>query len=129
MPRWNQKQGFSIPELLVALVILTVGVLALAATTGYLILQVRVSELRTARATAVQQAVEELRSTPFTNLSSKAESSAETIGDFSVWWSVQNGGQNLRRVRVYTLGPGYDGQTGWTTARRDSFAISLADLN
>ena len=127
--RLKSTEGFSLVELMVALVILAVGMLALAATTGYLIVQVQVSNLRTQRATAVQQVVEELRATQFTDINSLAKGSAETVGEFQVWWQVSNAGANLRRVTVYTEGPGYNLGEGWTQVRQDSFSISLARLN
>lgn len=127
--RLKGTEGFSLVELMVALVILAVGMLALAATTGYLIVQVQVSNLRTQRATAVQQVVEELRATQFTDINSLAQGSAETVGEFQVWWRVSNAGANLRRVMVYTEGPGYNLGEGWTQVRQDSFSISLARLN
>ena len=129
MRKAKGTEGFSLVELMVALVILSVGMLALAATTGYLITQVQVSNLRTERATAVQQVVEELRATPFDNIASRAQGSAQTVGDFDVWWRVSTPASNLKRVRVYTEGPGYNAGTGWTQVRQDSFSISLARLN
>ena len=129
MRKAKGTEGFSLVELMVALVIMSVCMLALAATTGYLITQVQVSNLLSERATAVQQVVEELRATPFDNIASRAKASAETVGDFDVWWQVSAPGANLRRVRVYTEGPGYNAGSGWTQVRQDSFSISLARLN
>lgn len=122
------SEGFSLIELIVSLVIVTVGLLALAATTGYLILQVQVSQLRTQRATAVQEVVEELRATPFTQITSLPKASARQVGDFRLWWSVTPSGNHLARVSIYSTGPGYNSGSGWTTARQDSFRISLARL-
>lgn len=129
MRKTKATEGFSLVELLVALVILAVGMLALAATTGYLIVQVQVSNLRTERATAVQQVVEELRSTQFNSIASRGKQGAETVGDFDVWWLVSQPATNLKRVQVYTEGPGYNRGSGWTQVRQDSFSISLARLN
>lgn len=126
--RIRSRDGFSLIELIISLVILTVGILALAATTGYLIIQVQVSELRTERATAVQQVVEELRATPFSQIDSRAEQSAQQVGDFRLWWDVAQPEPNLRRVTVFSVGPGYEAGSGWTQVRQDSFQVSLARL-
>lgn len=126
--RTGASEGFSLIELIVSLVIITVGMLALAATTGYLVVQVQVSELRTKRATAVQQVVEELRATPFTQITARSEAEARQVGEFRVWWDVAQPEYHLRRVTIHSVGPGYNAGSGWTQARRDSFRTSLARL-
>jgi prepilin-type N-terminal cleavage/methylation domain-containing protein len=101
MPRIENEHGFSIVELMVALVILTVGVLSLAAATGYVSTQVRAGDLRTERAAALQQVIENLRATPFQNLTTVDESQAITVGDFRFWWTVTRTGY-LAQIDIYS---------------------------
>lgn len=130
MKRTGRRDGgFTLVEVMVAVMILSVGLLALGTTTGYLVLQVQVSELRTKRAAAVQQVVEELRSTSYVDLATVDEADAQQVGEFRLWWSVDAPTSNLRRLTIYSEGPGYRAGHGWTTAQRDSFNVSLARLD
>jgi len=101
MSRIENEHGFSIVELMVALVILTVGLLSMAATTGYVATQVRAGDLRTERAAALQQVIENLKATPFSSLSSRDEANAVTVGDFQFWWTVNRRGF-LADVEIYS---------------------------
>ena len=101
MSRMEPERGFSIVELLVALVVLTVGLLSMAATTGYVSTQVRAGDLRTERAAALQQVIENLRATPFDELDTVTEAEAVTIGDFQFWWTVRRNGF-LADVEIYS---------------------------
>ncbi|HEY8470563.1 MAG TPA: prepilin-type N-terminal cleavage/methylation domain-containing protein [Longimicrobiales bacterium] len=102
MKSWIRSEGgFSLVELMIALVILTVGLLSLAAATGYVSSQVHAGDLRTERAAALQQVIENLRATPFQNLASVDESQAITVGDFRFWWTVNRTGY-FAQVDVYS---------------------------
>ena len=101
MSRIEQEDGFSIVELLVALVILSVGLLSMAATTGYVATQVRAGDLRTERAAALQQVIENLKATPFDELRTVTEVDAVTVGGFQFWWTVTRNGL-LAEVEIYS---------------------------
>ncbi len=129
------RGGFSIVELLIALVILTVGMLALAAGSGYTTIEVRSSALRTQRNAAISGAVEQLRAkaydaTNFDALSSLAAGSALKIGSYDVWYDVApdmmvNQMVYTRRITVYTKGPSYRPKLGWTGTSVDTFVTVL----
>ncbi|HEX7089571.1 MAG TPA: prepilin-type N-terminal cleavage/methylation domain-containing protein [Longimicrobiales bacterium] len=127
MKSWIRSEGgFSIVELMVALVILTVGLLSLAATTGYVSTQVRTGDLRTERAAALQQVIENLRATPFANLASVAEAQAITVGDFRFWWTVNRTGSYLAEVEIYSraVRP-LPGASGHGAVAPDTFSFSI----
>ena len=57
----RRTSGFTLIEVMVAIVILAVGLMGLAGSTTYIVRQVLVSELRTERMLAVQSAIERIR--------------------------------------------------------------------
>ena len=103
----SARAGFSLVEVLVALVILTVGVLGLAGTTVLVVRQVTMADLATERAAALQSVVEQLRATPYDDLAA----GSETVGLFSVSWTPAALSTSTM-VRVVTTGPGLETGTG-----------------
>lgn len=93
--------GFSLVELVIALIILTVGVLGMAGTTALVVRQVTLADVNTERAAALQTAVERVRSTPYT---SQAAGNI-TIGAFTVTWTVSDS-TTYKAIRLITNGPG-----------------------
>lgn len=106
-PGLAARGGFSLVEVVIALMILAIGVLAMAASTGYVTTQLGAADLNTDRAVAVRYAVERLNSLPFDSLASRDRADAETVGAFRVWWDATAPSPVRTDVRVYTLGPGY----------------------
>lgn len=121
------REGFSLVELLISLLILAVGIMAMATVLGYLTVQVRTAEARTERALAVEQVQEQLRGTSFNALASRPRDQAESIGEYDVWWSVEPEGGNLVRVVIYSEGPGLEG-SGWALSVPDSSSTSMARI-
>jgi prepilin-type N-terminal cleavage/methylation domain-containing protein len=93
------RAGFTLVEVLVALIILTVGVLGLAGTTALAVRQVTVADITAERATALQSVIERLRSQPYANLAS------DSIGRFGVTWTVTAAPRSTE-VEIVTVGPG-----------------------
>lgn len=92
-------------EVVIAMVILTVGVLGLAGTTGYIVRNITLADLMTERSAAFQTIADRLQSLPFDSVTSGSDS----VGIFAVkWTSTYAGGQN-KVVTIVTVGPGLGG--------------------
>lgn len=104
------RAGFTLIEVVVAVVVLTVGLLGLAATTGWVVRQTTLSEVTTERGFALQTVVEELQAKPFDAVASDSR----TVGHFSVTWTVTQSGDE-KEVEVVTNGPGLRSSAGFPT--------------
>lgn len=78
----RSRRGFALPELIVAMVILTVGILALASTAAGVMKQMRSGNQRALAAVVAQSRLERMRSLQCGNLST---SSATTRGLQENW--------------------------------------------
>jgi len=116
--------GFSLIEVVVAIVIIAVGVLALAGTNGLMSTLVRVAGERTERMTVVQQEIERLRAMPIDQI--PASSTPRTVGSYRVWWRATWPTSNLVTVTLYTAGRGYVPGRGWLQDVQDSLTTSIA---
>lgn len=94
------RAGFSLVEVIVALMVLSVGLLGLAAGTGWMIRTAHFGELETKRSAALQSAVEEVRA------SGDPQSGAGTFGDYTVEWVVSSSDVLTAGVRFIVVGPG-----------------------
>ncbi len=120
-----QREGFSLIEVMVALVMLTLGVLAMAASTGYITTQIKIAELRTERMAAVHQAAETLRASDYDDLSSICDTASYAMGPFSVQCSASTAG-DLTTVQLVSSGPSYVSGS-WQTSWPDTFQITIAE--
>jgi Tfp pilus assembly protein PilV len=92
-------------EVLIAMLILTMGILGLAQTTAFVMRQVTVSDLSDNRAAALQGAVERVRAITFDSLGD----GADTVGSFIVQWTVEaTSSTRSRQVTFVTTGPGLE---------------------
>lgn len=121
------REGFSLIEVIVALVILSVGVLAMGASTGFVLTQVRAAELRTDRMTAVHQVAERLRAVPWDDLETACAGQSFSTADFTVSCTVSQapGIINLKRVQLVSTGPGFSGRRRVQSAT-DTMTIGIA---
>jgi prepilin-type N-terminal cleavage/methylation domain-containing protein len=122
-PTRHRRAGFSMVEVIIAMVILAIGVLGLAGTTAYIVRNVSYGDLMTERAAAFQTVVDRVQSLPFDQVGSGSDS----VGVFWVTWtSVLDGPQN-KIVTIVTTGPGV-GVTNFPTnqpQRVDSFEFRV----
>lgn len=119
------RGGFSLVEIVIALMILAFGLLAMAATTGYVSTQVRVADLTTERTLARQAVVERLRALPFDSVDSRTSDDAWTVGDYRLWWDVALQNVNLKQVSLVAEGPGHDATGTMVEAVRDTTVLSV----
>ncbi len=133
----GERAGFSIVELIIALVILTMGMLAMAAGSSYATISVRGSAMRSQRAAAVASMIEQTRAegstlARFNALASIPQSSAQTIGRVQVWRTVAlapvstvvNAG-GLQRITIWTQAPRYQAGGRWITPAPEGFVFDL----
>jgi Tfp pilus assembly protein PilV len=94
--------GFSVVEVIVAMLILTVGVLGLAGTTALVVRQVTLGEMTTQRAAAFQSAIEQLRARDWESVGA----GSSTVGRYDVNWWIEEEFAQSRVMKVVTVGPG-----------------------
>jgi prepilin-type N-terminal cleavage/methylation domain-containing protein len=97
--------GFTIIEVIIAMMILTIGVLGLAGTTAYFVRQVTQADLMTERTAAFQTVVDRLQSLPYDSVTSGTDS----VGIYAVKWTTANNGSQNKTVTIVTVGPGTRG--------------------
>ncbi len=133
----GQRGGFSIVELIVALVILTMGMLAMAAGSSYATIEVRGSALRSQRAAAVASIIEQVRAqgsttAGFDGLTSLSSSTPQTVGRVKVWYDVAAestpslvNANGLKRITIWTQAPRYQAGGRWITPSAEGFVFDL----
>jgi Tfp pilus assembly protein PilV len=112
--------GFTIVELVIAVIVLAIGMLGMAGTTALVVRQVTLADVNTERAAAVQAVIERLRATSTGSIST----GTQTVGSYTVAWSVTDSSTYSRTVRVISTGPGLRKQTGGGIP---SLSASVAD--
>jgi len=96
------RDGLSLVELVIAMLVLTVGLLGMAAGTGWMIRSVDLARLDTARSAALQEGIEIVRDTPYGDL----VGGQLTAGDFEVRWTLVEQEMNSVLVEFVVIGPG-----------------------
>lgn len=96
------RRGFSFVELIMALLLLSVGVMGFATTTFFTSRQLTLAEVTTARAVALQSVMERIRASPYDSLSV----GEDTIGPIVVSWTTTDFTAQIKAIRIVTLGPG-----------------------
>lgn len=112
----NQERGFTIVEVLIAVLVLTVGLLGLASTAGYVTRMVAQGDRYTEAATMASRRFEILRSKGCASMSD----STATYGQYKVQWTVTSiVSGKARSVQLTVTSP-----TGRGT-RTDSFTNTI----
>lgn len=105
-------------EVVVAIMILSVGVLAMGASTGYVSARSRSLDLQVERTTAVRQAAETLRASDWTALEESCSAGHLGTNRYPVACAVYHPAGDLKRVELVSVGPG---------VRRGRLVPDLAD--
>ena len=120
----NAKNGgFSLVEIIIAIMVLSFGMLAMAASTGYVAAQMRSSVWDTQRNLAKQQVTEQLRATSWTGLTT--QTSPQAVGRYAVRWNVTAINNATRSVQVITSGPAYRAGRGSSSTVVDTTSITI----
>jgi prepilin-type N-terminal cleavage/methylation domain-containing protein len=104
-PIRDPRAGFSLVEVIIAVIILAVGVLGLAGSTAYMVRQITLSDLMTERAVAFQTIIDRIQSLPYDSVVAGTDS----VGIFNLRWTVTPDGSQTSIVRIFTDGPGISG--------------------
>ena len=99
------RDGFSMVEVIIAIIILSVGVLGLAGSTVHVVRQTNMGDLMTERSVAFQTTIDRLQSLPYDSV----VPGTATIGVFELRWTVTPDGPQSKMVRIWTRGPGVGG--------------------
>ena len=119
-----KANGFSLVEVMVAMIVLAVGILAMAASTGYISAEIRNASWNTQRSMAREQIIEQLKATPFDSV--LATTAPQIVGRFSMTWQVLPVGATLKQVQLITSGPGYRMGQGTRSTVIDTVVVSMA---
>jgi prepilin-type N-terminal cleavage/methylation domain-containing protein len=101
----DRRGGFTMVEVVIAILLLSIGVLGLAGATGYLVQTVTLGDLMTERSAAFQTVIDRLQSLPYDNVTS----GTTTVDVFDVSWNAVNDGPQSKILTVVTTGPGMSG--------------------
>jgi prepilin-type N-terminal cleavage/methylation domain-containing protein len=119
----TKQGGFSLVEVVIAIMVLSFGLLAMAASTGYVASQLRSSVFDTQRNLARQRIVEQLRATVFTNVNTNT--AGQTVGRYTIRWNVTNASAMRRNVQIITVGPAYRSGRGSRVNVTDTASITI----
>lgn len=96
------RGGFTLVELIIAMIVLTAGLLSLAGATAHVVRQVTLADLMTERSFALQSVVEQVQATSFASVGT----GIDTVGNFTLTWTSANESAASKIVTVVTSGPG-----------------------
>ena len=105
--RVRARNGFTVIEIIISVLVLTVGVLGMAGTTAYVVRQVSLAEVTSKRAQALASVVERVRGAGFDSIQSgSANSGSDSVGIFEVAWTSAADGSRSMMVTIVIVGPG-----------------------
>ena len=102
------RGGFTMVEVIAAIMILTVGVLGLAGTTAYIVRQVTLANVMTERSVALQSVIEKVQAMDFATV----DHGTDSVGVFFVTWTSTSESSVSKLVTVITTGPGLHTSAG-----------------
>ena len=100
--RDQARAGFTMVEVIIAIIVLAFGLLGMAGTTALVVRQISLADVTTERAVALQTTLEGLQALPFDSVAAGADS----VGIFAIGWRVPAETSQWKNVEVITNGPG-----------------------
>ncbi len=94
--------GFTMVEVVFAIMILAVGLMGMAGTTALVGRQLTMADLATERSVALQATIERLQALPFDQLTDGSDS----VGVYDVTWAVTNPTGQWAALEIVATGPG-----------------------
>ncbi len=94
--------GFSLIELVIAVVVMAIGVLGFLSMNAFLARQTTYAGLQTERTAALVSALEYVNGLPYDSVVNGNDS----VGRYEVSWTVSTPEPAAKRVHLITLGPG-----------------------
>lgn len=132
MIKMTMHDGFSLVEVIIALMILSVAILAMGASTGHVMAQIQASQLRTERMEAVRRASESLRASASTaagwsNLATECATDPYVSTDnYNVACVVNTAGM-VSQVMLITDGPAFISGRFQQSVTDSTFSIRIAN--
>jgi len=108
MPQEWTRAGFTLVEVIIAIIVLAFGLLGLAGTTALVVRQVNLAEIAHERSLALQSTIEGLRALPFDSVVAGSDS----VGVFQVRWTVVAPSNQWKAIELITIGPGMSTNSG-----------------
>lgn len=104
-----KRGGFTLVEVIIAIIILAVGLMGMAGTTALVVRQITLADVTAERSAALQTTLERLRALPFDSV----RAGSDSIGIYSIRWTVTTVRNEWKNVNVITLGPGMNSRNGF----------------
>ena len=112
------RRGFTLVELVVAIILLSIGIIGLASTAGYVTRQMAGSSVQTIAASVAQNRVDSLTSIGCSRLTSGTTGSATTRGISETWTVKDTLGLNVKKINLtltFTIRRGTTKSMAYTT--------------
>lgn len=122
----EKQNGFTLVEIIVAMMVLSVGMLAMAASTGYVSAEIRNANWNTQRAMARARALEQIQALPFDSINTASVQTVGTYGQFTLTYRALATNNNLRTVQVISSGPAYRLGRGTRVTVVDTVQVQIA---
>jgi len=102
------RRGFTIIEIIFAIMVLAFGLMGMAGTTALVVRQITMADLASERSAALQATIERLQALPFSQLTDGSDS----VGIYNVAWTVTNPTGQWASLEIVATGPGIAASDG-----------------